>query len=75
MEAKGNGADVCGSTAPLELNPEEFRPLGYGVIDSIAEFLKSLSSRPVIPNETATSISRVDFTAFSGTRGGCRPAA
>ncbi len=37
-----------GSTAPLELNPEEFRQLGYGVIDRIAEFLTSLSSRPVL---------------------------
>jgi aromatic-L-amino-acid decarboxylase len=56
MEAKGNDAKVCGRTAPLELDPEEFRQLGYRVIDRITEFLKSLPSRPVAPNESATSI-------------------
>src|SRR6185437_14933152 len=42
--------------APLEMNPEEFREVGYRVIDRIADFLESLPSRPVAPDETATSI-------------------
>jgi hypothetical protein len=39
--------------APLELDPEEFRRFGYGVIDRITELLKSLPSNPVAPNGKA----------------------
>jgi aromatic-L-amino-acid/L-tryptophan decarboxylase len=55
MEKRGLAAELRGS-APLELNPEEFRELGYQVVDRITEFLKSLHSRRVAPNESATSI-------------------
>jgi len=33
--------------APLDLAPEEFRPLGHGLVDEIAGFLASLPQRPV----------------------------
>jgi aromatic-L-amino-acid decarboxylase len=33
--------------APLDLAPEEFRRLGHGLVDQIAEFLASLPQRPV----------------------------
>jgi glutamate/tyrosine decarboxylase-like PLP-dependent enzyme len=56
MERKGLAAELVVGTAPLELGPEEFRELGYRVIDRITEFLKSLPSKPVAPNESATSI-------------------
>ena len=56
MAAKSTSAEVSGRTAPLEMDPEEFRELGYRVVDRIAEFLKSLPARPVAPNESATSI-------------------
>ena len=56
MQAKGKGAEVCGGPAPLELEPEEFRELGYRAIDRITEFLKTLPSKPVAPNNSATSI-------------------
>jgi len=56
MEEQGKGPEVHGGAAPLELDPEEFRELGYRVIDRITEFLKSLPSKPVAPNESATSI-------------------
>src|ERR1700693_1548519 len=56
MEAKGTDTEVCRRTAPLELDPEQFRQLGYRAIDRITEFLKTLPSRPVAPNETATFI-------------------
>ena len=37
--------------APLELSPDEFRALGHGLIDRIADFLASLPSRRVTPGE------------------------
>jgi len=42
MAAKSTSAEVSGRTAPLEMDAEEFRELGYRVVDRIAEFLKSL---------------------------------
>lgn len=33
--------------APLDLAPEEFRRLGHGLVDEIAQFLASLPERPV----------------------------
>jgi hypothetical protein len=34
--------------APLELEPEQFRRLGYRVIEKIATFLASLPRRPAL---------------------------
>ncbi|HXX13337.1 MAG TPA: aspartate aminotransferase family protein [Candidatus Eremiobacteraceae bacterium] len=45
--------------APLELSPDEFRELGYRVIDRIAQFLQSLSTRQVAPNESASSLRKL----------------
>jgi len=56
MGQKGLAAELGGGTAPLELAPEEFRALGYQVVDRITEFLKSLPSKPVAPNESASAI-------------------
>jgi aromatic-L-amino-acid/L-tryptophan decarboxylase len=42
--------------APLEMSPDEFRNLGYRVVDKIAEFLATLPSRQVAPNESATAL-------------------
>src|ERR1700734_3389702 len=64
MEEKAKDSGVCGRTAPLELDPEEFRQLGYGGIDRITEFLKSLPSAPVAPNESATSICQLISLPF-----------
>jgi aromatic-L-amino-acid decarboxylase len=73
MEAKGNVTEVCGRTAPLELNPEEFRELGYRVIDRITEFLKSLPSMPVAPTESATSIRELISLPFPNEGQPARP--
>lgn len=42
--------------APLEMEPEEFRRLGYETVDKIADFLASLPVRPVTPHETPARI-------------------
>ena len=42
--------------APLEMESEEFRRLGYKVIDKIAAFLASLPQRPVTPNESPAQV-------------------
>lgn len=39
-------------TAPIEMNPDEFRKLGHQLVDQIAEFLASISERPVKPHVT-----------------------
>ena len=42
--------------APLEMSPEEFRTLGYRLVDQVAEFLGSLPSRRVSPGESPREI-------------------
>jgi aromatic-L-amino-acid decarboxylase len=38
--------------APLEMTPSEFRKVGRQLVERIAEFLCTLPSRPVVPNES-----------------------
>ena len=45
--------------APLEISPEEFRKLGYGLVDRVVEFLASLPQRPVSPGESPREIRAV----------------
>jgi aromatic-L-amino-acid decarboxylase len=42
--------------APLEMGPDEFRTLGYRLVDRISQFLASLPGRPVGPDESPTDI-------------------
>lgn len=42
--------------AALDMPPEEFRRLGYQVVDRIADFLTSLPGRPVTPGETRPAL-------------------
>ena len=42
--------------APLEISPEDFRALGYRLIDRIAGFLDSLPQRPVTPGESPPAV-------------------
>jgi aromatic-L-amino-acid decarboxylase len=42
--------------APLEMSPNEFRDVGYRLVDRIADFLASLSERPVSPGESPVTV-------------------
>ena len=42
--------------AALDIHPDEFRRLGYQVVDRIADFLTSLPGRPVTPDETRQAL-------------------
>jgi len=43
-------------TAPIEIQAEEFRKLGYRLVDRIAELLDSFSTRPVTSGEAPPAI-------------------
>ena len=43
-------------TAPLEMEPEEFRELGHNLIDQLADFLASLRDLPVTPGESSVEV-------------------
>jgi glutamate/tyrosine decarboxylase-like PLP-dependent enzyme len=42
--------------AALDLAPEDFRRIGHGLVDQLADFLGGLSSRPVTPGETPAQV-------------------
>ena len=44
---------------PLEMEPEEFRRLGHGVIDQIADLLGSIRDRRLTPGETPAEVRTV----------------
>ena len=49
-----NDIRFIGDARPAgELPPEEFRRLGYRVIDMMADYFRSLDTRPVMPVLTA----------------------
>lgn len=56
MEKKVSARKIHRRVAPLEMEPEEFRRLGYKVIDQIADFFASLPQRPVTPNESPAQV-------------------
>lgn len=45
--------------SPVEMKPEDFRKAGYKVVDKIAEFLESLSSKSVSPGKTVGEIKQI----------------
>src|SRR5258706_12894860 len=42
--------------SPIEINPEEFRKLGYSLVDRISEFLYALPSLPLTKGESPKTI-------------------
>ena len=44
--------------SPLEIPPEQFRELGYRLVDRIAAFLDALPQRPVTPGESPSVVRR-----------------
>ncbi len=45
--------------APIEIQPDEFRELGYQLVDQIAGFLETLPNRPVSPDATPTDLRKL----------------
>jgi glutamate/tyrosine decarboxylase-like PLP-dependent enzyme len=45
--------------SPVEMKPEDFRKAGHKVVDKIADFLGSLSSKPVSPGKTVAEIKQI----------------
>lgn len=43
----------------LDLNPEDFKQLGYKVIDMIADYYASINNLPVFPGSTSTEVEKV----------------
>lgn len=43
-------------SAAIDLTPEAFKALGYELVDRVAEFLATISDRPVAPGATPTAI-------------------
>ena len=42
--------------APMEMNPEEFRELGYQVVDMISDFIGSLPDKPVNRSDSPSAV-------------------
>src|SRR4030095_3628114 len=56
MQNDQNVQDLRTRQAPIEIAPEEFRRLGYQLVDRIADFLSSLPQRPVTPGQSTTVV-------------------
>ena len=56
METDQSVQHLRNRKAPIEIAPEEFRRLGYQLVDRIADFLSSLPQRPVTPGESASEV-------------------
>ena len=65
---------VANRTSPLALAPDEFRAVGHQLVDRIADFLGSLSSRPVTAGESPSQIRQALDAGRSLPHGGADPA-
>ncbi len=52
----GDGKAAVERLSPLEISPDEFRTLGYQLVDRIAGFLDSLPERAVTPGESPSAV-------------------
>ncbi|SOE23385.1 Glutamate or tyrosine decarboxylase [Spirosomataceae bacterium TFI 002] len=43
-------------SSSIEMSKEEFRKIGYQLIDSVSDFFDSIEERPVTPNESSSQI-------------------
>jgi glutamate/tyrosine decarboxylase-like PLP-dependent enzyme len=56
MAMTNHERDLDVRTAPLEMSPEEFRELGYQMVDRIAGFLGDLPAKKVTPGESPAEV-------------------
>lgn len=47
------------SISPIEISKEEFRKIGYQLIDSISEFIDSIDTRPVTTGESPAEMAEI----------------
>lgn len=52
-------SDDTSESSDLDLSPEEFRELGYHVIDMIADYYATVRDVPVFPRDTSEDVARV----------------
>ncbi len=57
-EIHSSMAELRHRAAPLEMSTDEFRELGYRLVDRIADFLALLPERPVTPGEMPGAVRR-----------------
>jgi glutamate/tyrosine decarboxylase-like PLP-dependent enzyme len=50
--------DLTKRNTPLEMDSEEFRALGYRLVDSIACHFETIATRPVTPGESVSAVRR-----------------
>jgi glutamate/tyrosine decarboxylase-like PLP-dependent enzyme len=62
-----NAADSTEDFADLDLAPEEFRRLGYRVIDLIADYYATIRERPVFPSRRGDEVAAVFAAAVPQT--------
>jgi len=59
MQCRNSNSTPETRHAPLEMSPEEFRALGYRLVDHVAGLLASLPSRKVSPGESPREVRAV----------------
>lgn len=59
MNFSNQTSDLGNREAPLEIHGDEFRELGYKLVDQIAEFLDGLPRRPVTHGESPKAIRKL----------------
>ena len=59
MKSQKRKPSAIRNAAPLEIDSEQFRVLGYRVVDGLAEFFKSLPNKRVAPSESASFIHKL----------------
>ena len=45
--------------APIEISKEEFKKIGYRLVDTIAGFIHSMNERPVTPGESPKQLQKI----------------
>ena len=56
---------------PVKMNKEEFKKVGYYLIDSIADFFDNIGSRPVTTGETGKQLQSILGTGSLPESGYC----
>ena len=56
MTAERESGRLRQRAAAVELAPDDFRRIGHGLVDQLADFLAGLRSRPVTPGETPAAV-------------------